>query len=164
MNSTAPPGQSAKTKPCAKCASTISEEAEICPHCRSKQGMGFFAKMFLWGFAFVVFAGVFSANQDPAPPKTPEQIAANKRAYEMRIMITEAEHQIKALTKNPASFKVTDSGIAPNGVICIKYRGTNSFGGVVPGVAYVIKNTYGSDAAGFLRHCSKNVVSKQQLY
>lgn len=57
-------------KQCPDCKSMIDAEAKRCPHCRTKQGMGFLKKVGVVFFILFIFGVVMSAFQQKSPTES----------------------------------------------------------------------------------------------
>ncbi len=148
-------------KQCKSCASDIKAEASICPVCKKKQGMGLLKKIGLGFLGLVVLGSIFDHQKPPQAPKTPEEIAAEKKASEYRSRIREAQAEAKRVTNNPDSFKPDQAGVTQDGTVCITFRAANGFNAIVPGVGYERGGVLRFDAEGFKRHCQKPMVVLQ---
>jgi hypothetical protein len=91
----------------------------------------------LW-VAFAIIFGLLAINKilsgdlKPEPPKTPEQIAQQKRIDEARQLNGQRRDQLVRYLKNqardPSSVEFRNEIVVPNGV-CIEMNGKNAFGG-----------------------------------
>jgi len=124
---------------CEECGKQISDEAESCPSCGAKpEKMGFFRKVFLVLFALVVISFMMKESNPPKTSKPEESPTASvedkkkreeEQAKQLSILL-----RISALReemKNPPSFELVEAINLNNGMLCVTYRGTNGFGGVV---------------------------------
>jgi len=110
-----------------------------------------------WGAALAVAMGfgIFSiAGQPPkADPVQEQDLGDLKRAAALA-------SDVRRDMKNPAKFELVKAAIQVDGTVCITYRGTNSFGAVVPGQALRPQRgrtywTSESDRAGFRQRWAK---------
>ena len=127
---------------CEECGKQISDEAESCPSCGAKpEKMGFFRKIFIGIFALVVISFMMKDN-NPSSVKQPEvstssstetQEAKKKREDEQakQLSILLRISALREEMKNPPSFELVEAINLKNGTLCVTYRGTNGFGGVV---------------------------------
>ncbi len=83
-------------KKCRQCAMMIAEEAKICPHCRTKQGMTISAGLSVVIIIILSFVALVNLGTDDKPTElTQEQI--------LRIAYSKAEDHVKAVLKAPAT-------------------------------------------------------------
>jgi len=149
---------------CKSCQSEIHKEAKICPHCRTRQKRGIFAKlirligkMLLIIFVLSVLGTMYEDSKKKAPTAE-EKIAKEKRKKELiekQEKQTDAIKVVKNNLKNPDSFKQSYAGITADGTVCIGYYAKNSFNAVVPGIAYMRNDVVKTDQAGYQKFCDK---------
>lgn len=130
---------------CKECGHTVASDAKHCPGCGSakfKGGRGWLTLVVLgvlvvWVVARCQEQGTelerTRASQEAA--KTPEQRAAeaaakakSEREFQSAVLAGKA---LKASLKNPASFELVSAILTDDGVLCVVYRGTNSFNAIV---------------------------------
>jgi RNA polymerase subunit RPABC4/transcription elongation factor Spt4 len=157
-------GSSMSTKPCKACVTQIDEEATVCPHCRAKQGMGFFRKLGIGFVGLVIIGSLASKDDDKKASPTPEQLAAEAKSRELRAKMTDVIEAIKNSRKDPDSFKDAKAGVTLDGITCVTFRATNSFNAIVPGIAYEKGGKIMQDEQGFKKHCKKPMLMTHELY
>jgi hypothetical protein len=120
---------------CKECGHQVSDSAEKCPQCgaRVQKSVGL-----LTGLVVVVIALSMvkcavggSSESERTAAKTPEQLELDRKKEEQFQQDVVLIKRLKATTKNPASFEVESILRLPSGVLCVTYRGTNSFGAVI---------------------------------
>lgn len=152
---------------CHECGKEISSSAKTCPNCgvKPKKSVG------IVGIAFALFAGFIlfkctlgveessrrTAEREAA--KTPEQRAAEATARaneELRVTAAmRTQKLVREHAKNPASLQFEQLGISERGdTICGRYRATNSFNAVVPGIVVATPNGYSFEPAHWKKHCA----------
>lgn len=80
------------------------------------------------------------------PVLTAEQIAAKAKTEADFQTVVMGAKVLKNSMKNPASFELESALQLADGTVCYRYRSTNSFNAVVPGV-YIMRSTSGSTTA-----------------
>ena len=127
---------------CEECGKQISDEAESCPSCGAKpEKMGFFRKLFIGLFVIFVIGAVMDGIKSPSTKiqygssvSSPEAEEAKKKSEQEQAKQLSILLRISALReemKNPPSFEMVEAINLKNGTLCVTYRGTNGFGGVV---------------------------------
>ena len=127
---------------CEECGKQISDEAESCPSCGAKpEKMGLFRKIFIGIFAFVVLSFMMKESNPPSvkqpeqsPSSSTETQEAKKKREEDQAKQLSILLRISALREemnNPPSFELVEAINLANGTLCVTYRATNGFGGVV---------------------------------
>jgi hypothetical protein len=104
----------------------------------------------------MIYQSFNDSNQAPKvkPEPTPEQQAqAAKTLQEITQVLTVATY-LKSQAKNPASFELVSAGYTSDKVVCIEYRGTNSFNAVVPGYYSAIGQIGSRDLKDWGRRCA----------
>lgn len=124
--------------PCKECGQKISTEAAKCPSCGFDMPKKTSTATFVIGgfFALVVGSCVLRQAGAPdaaavAPVKSAAQIAADKASEAEFQAVVARLKALKSSSKNPASFELVDALLMPSGVLCVTYRGTNSFNAIV---------------------------------
>lgn len=153
---------------CHECGNSVSSEAKACPNCGVKPKMrpGALGIILVLFVGFVLFrctmsveeAGHRSAAKEAA--KTPEQKAAEAAARakeEQRIdTALRVEKLVKEHAKNPASLKFEQLAVSENSdIACGKYRATNSYNAVVPGIVVITPKGYSFEIDHWKKHCVK---------
>lgn len=127
---------------CRECGNQVSSKAQSCPQCgariaRKPMGCGALIGLVLLG-AFIV-AIVSTVNREdntkPAPPQTPEQIAAKKKKDEAVARAQIGARLLKQAMRDPDSFKLSQALVMDSGAVCYEYRARNGFGGMNVGHA-----------------------------
>jgi len=114
-------------------------------------------KFFLFILGMIVLGAVLSGISEKESSEkslTAEEIAEKaerEREFQESVAIVRA---IKSSMNNPASFELVSAMLTTEGVLCVVFRGTNAFGGVVTG-RYTFKNgtVDSSSAASWNKHC-----------
>jgi hypothetical protein len=98
-------------------------------------------------FGVIAFFAFFGGMMEtPKTPKTPEQIAAEEKANREFQRAASLVRALKNSMHNPASFQLVDAILMPDNSLCVEYRGTNAFGGVVTN-RHVFTNQSSSNTA-----------------
>lgn len=134
----------AKLVACKGCKQQVHPTAKTCPHC-GVSNPGKNQTSGCLNILVVVISGVILIylidDKKPEPPKTPAEIRKEKLQHGFNpwngehIQLTRL---IKQNMKNPDSYDHVKTTYIDKGdylIIETTYRGTNSFGAVVPGVA-----------------------------
>jgi len=127
---------------CEECGKEISSEAESCPSCGAKpEKMGLFRKIFIGLLVLIVISFMMKESKPPSVKQSDEisipsveaQEAKKKREEEQakQISILLRISALREEMKNPPSFELVEAINLENGTLCVTYRGTNGFGGVV---------------------------------
>jgi hypothetical protein len=119
---------------CHECKAKISEEVNECPQCgaKVKHPPGRLKILIIGLLCIFVVKAVWDSNATPSSvQKSPEEIAATARKEARFQSVVSSVQALKASTKNPDSFKIVSVADVGNEVLCITYRGTNSFNAVV---------------------------------
>jgi hypothetical protein len=103
---------------------------------QNKRSAAVWMATLIGGFVVLLIFLTFSVF-NPAPKIKPEltfeqQSQAAKTLQEFTQVLTVATF-LKSQSKNPASFDLVSAGYTSDKVVCIEYRGANSFNAVVPG-------------------------------
>ena len=125
---------------CKECDHEVSSEAESCPKCGVSRPAAKPISLFEYR-AWILIVGSLtvtlvlglssSGSQPPAPPETPEQVAAREKADEGVQRATAGARWLKKTMRDPASFKLETAFVRSGGnrLICYEYRAKNGFGG-----------------------------------
>jgi len=87
-------------KKCKQCTMIIPQEAKKCPYCRGKQGLGFFAKLFIGFILFIVFVAFMGSIGGNSGQTAPTQ--ADTDDYLARVF---AKKVIERTLKSPSTAK-----------------------------------------------------------
>lgn len=155
---------------CKECSSEISTKAEACPKCGAKVlRTTLFTKIVGTVFGFLVLSAVIgsSGNSSNQPPKTPDQIAAEKKADEQDtqrfIAARAAARAIKSALRDPDSLQFEAVRVSDNAkVICAEYRAKNGFGGTNRESIVFVNGSAHKDAATWNKNCA--VAMSNYLY
>ena len=135
---------------CEECGKQVSDRAESCPSCgakpknmeiEKKSDASLKRNIFIGFFVLVMVGFMMKESKPPSEKKSDESLIKTPEAEEAKKKREEeiAKQQtillmISALrdeTKNPPSFELVEAIKLKDGTLCVTYRGTNSFGGVV---------------------------------
>jgi hypothetical protein len=148
---------------CKECKTQISSEAKACPKCGAAPPKPtsrltiLIAGLFLFFILKSIF-GVNSSGPSTAQSKPAPSAADVKKEADFQ-QVVNAARWVKKSVKNPKSFELEYAGYTDGGTVCIKYRATNSFNAIVPGV-YVMSNTVSGDTAALWnKHCSGHPIT-----
>lgn len=136
---------------CHECRSQISSEATSCPICGVKPKKPTSIIVIL-GLGFLIISMIKCTYDESSnvgsskPVLTAEQIAANAKTEADFQAVVMGAKVLKNNMKNPASFELESALQLTDGTVCYRYRSTNSFNAVVPGV-YIMRSTSGSTTA-----------------
>lgn len=128
---------------CKGCGKQVHRSAKTCPHCGvSKPGVNAAHGCFGIIALAIVFIVIVAANDDrkPQAEKTPAELRQDQIIKQFSPFSGEhlsLSRYIKANMKNPDSYEHIKTVYVDNGdylTVETLYRGTNGFGGVVPGV------------------------------
>jgi len=163
---------------CRECGSGISTSAKICPKCglhSPTRRPSLLANAGLWkvGLLIVCVIGVVRCFSDidersrqreqaaaaVEAAKTPEQKADEARA---KAFLAAELAQVLAVLRsvrdsmhNPKSFELVSAAVNESGTVCVVYRGTNAYGGIVTNRVAVMKDMrqtpYSSACSGSLK-------------
>jgi len=119
---------------CKECGSQVSTDADRCPQCGAKpKKKSSIGKIIVLALV-VIGVGKCAMDQRNLPQqasKTPEQIereAKEEAAFQADVAKVKA---LRSSMKNPASFQLVKAIRMESGVLCVEYRGTNSFNAIV---------------------------------
>lgn len=136
---------------CRECGKEVSDKAKSCPHCgvakpAPESRLGLYFKLGLGAVLVIAMVRCISEQENRKTQaatekerieasKTPEQRAREeaekaKKEAEFQLVVSRLR-VLKASTKNPASFELTETLLMDDGTLCAVYRGTNSFNAVV---------------------------------
>lgn len=124
---------------CGECGAGVSNQAATCPKCGAplKKPWGIIKTAFAVVFVMVVIAGVFgsigenrSGGESSRPTKTPQQLAAERKADAEISRAAAFTRTLKSSMRNPDSFKLAQVLITGDGAVCVTYRAQNGFGGM----------------------------------
>lgn len=137
---------------CKECGNEVSSKAEACPKCGAKiapekMGCGKTLVVVFLGFIILGVAGSIvssftdsSASTNQAP-KTPEQLAADKKEDEAMQRAVFGAMTLKKTMRDPDSFKLESALVIDGtGAVCYDYRAKNGFGGTNVGHAVLASN------------------------
>lgn len=122
---------------CHECKKQVSDEAVACPSCGAKvrkpaepkKPMSRAMILFLILGVVAVIGGMLA--QETAPPKTTEQIAAEKEHAARIMFVRMAVSSLKKAARDPDSLTIESARANKDGsVICLEYRARNGFGGM----------------------------------
>ena len=134
---------------CEECGKQISDKAESCPSCGAKPSKVDVNKtldsslrrnIFIGFFAVVMIFLVFKESKPPSETKPVEPVLSVEAQEAKKLRDAELAKQffivlrissLREEMKNPASFELVEAINLKNGMLCVTYRATNSFGGVV---------------------------------
>lgn len=142
--------------PCKECAAKISDEAKTCPQCGAKQPQGVTllgAVVVLLIFGFFLKA-VFEGEAPVRAAQTPEQRVETTRRDKENTMVFLAVKSLKESMKKPETFELIDATMIDGAVICLQYKGRNSWNDVRTSF-YVITDTVSSgEPQAWTAHCA----------
>lgn len=145
---------------CKECGAEVSDAAKACARCGAPLPKKTSTLTWVIGgfFALVVAMSVFRPSSPPVPPKSPEQLAEERKREQEFQQVVMVAKLAKASAKDPASFNLTFAGLTERGAVCIEYRAKNSFNAVVPGVYVAAGKENGDTAAIWNKHCAKQSI------
>jgi len=106
-----------------------------------------------------IIAGVQGGKPAPAVAPPDSQAIAEAKSAKAQ---TERDYQtvkagarrLKSSAKNPASFDLEQATLTQNGTLCYRYRATNSFNAIVPGIYISAGNKSSTDPRDWAVHCA----------
>jgi len=123
---------------CHECGGGVSSEAKSCPACGakvkkpiSKALLVLIALTSILVYKCSSETSEINAKRPAPPPKTAEQLEKEKKEIAENQAIQVKLRALKESTKNPDSFKLEQAIYTDAKILCVIYRGTNSFGAIV---------------------------------
>lgn len=136
---------------CRECGAQISSSASQCPRCgiKRKDAVSSVAKFFILVFLIIPMGiAIFSTavtGRRPEPvaqPKTPEELAADRKAQLEIKRAMNGAILLKKSARDPDSFKLEQALIIDKtGSVCYTYRARNGFNGM--NIGYAVLNSSG---------------------
>lgn len=151
---------------CKECGQQVSTEAKACPSCgaEARKPMGRLRKglLIFLGGSILVGAVMEDTRKGSTPPKTPEQIAAEKRAddaYSKRVTAAMAvAATLKDNARNPDSVVFDSMRVSEDAkVICTEFRAQNGFGGMNREHAVVVGKIFSKSSSVWNKNCLKDM-------
>lgn len=138
---------------CSECAREVSDRAGRCPGCGAKvrKPVGLLA----WIFASVVLlmfvqCAMNTSNRPPSEPTRAKADPVRERHFQE---VVSTLRNLRTLMHDPASLDVESATRAPDGSICIVYRGKNAFGATVRNQVVAWPGGSSEEATEFSRRC-----------
>ncbi len=140
---------------CGECGQKVSTEAKACPGCgaKVKKPVGLLGKLFAAAVLIAIVQCTLKTQDRPPATPSPAKAKASPEEDQHVREVVGTLRSLRSLMHDPQSFDVESATRAPDGSICIVYRGKNAFGAVVRNRVVAWTGGSSEDDLEFSRRC-----------